>query len=102
MVGRAAGHDEDLLDILQGFRGPVQFVEDHLVTAFVHPAPEGIPDGFGLFVDFLQHEMLEAAFSAASASQVTRKTFLSILWPSRSFTTTLSGSTTAISPSLRM
>ena len=62
VIGGAAGYDKDLVDVLQGFWGPLEFVKGNGVAVLADPAAEGIPDGFGLFVDFLQHEVFKAAF----------------------------------------
>ncbi len=61
VVGGAAGGDEDVVDAVEAFFRPAQVVEvDRAV--FVQMNLHGIMDSLGLFVNFFQHEMREAAF----------------------------------------
>ena len=56
MVGGAAGSDEDIVNVIEAFFSPVQVRECNgavLVQVNLH----GVSDCFGLFEDFLQHEM---------------------------------------------
>ena len=57
----AAGRDIDLLQLAEIVVGDVHLVEEHLARVERDAAQRGIADGARLLVDFLQHEMLEAA-----------------------------------------
>ena len=85
MISRAAGYNEDLLQVLEGFCSPVQFTERDLVAVPAHPAPQGIPDRLGLFVDFLQHEVFEAALFSCFSIPVHPEHFLVDLLPVQVF-----------------
>lgn len=60
MVGGAAGDDEDLLDLAEVVVGKPLLVEDDMSVNEV--AAEGVGECLRLFGDFLQHEVVVAAF----------------------------------------
>ena len=69
MVGGAAGHYADLgqvpdLILLHTGLGEVDLIVRFslFVLLFPHHGTDGVADRLGLFMDFLDHEMLEAAF----------------------------------------
>ena len=61
VVRRAAGNDKDLLDAPQVRFRPVQLGEIDGSLFLAQAAAHGLADGLRLFVNLLQHEMLEAA-----------------------------------------
>ncbi len=57
----AAGGDVHLLQLAEIVFGDVHLVEEDLAGVERDAAQRGVANGAGLLVDFLQHEMLEAA-----------------------------------------
>ena len=59
MVGRAAGHDAHLADVLDLLPGESDVVQDDLSLS--DAGGDGLAQGLGLLVDLLHHEVLIAA-----------------------------------------
>ena len=76
MVGRTASRDQDFADRVDIFRRPVQFFEVDMFAVFRDAAAHGIFDGLRLFIDFLEHEVFEAAFFSRFGIPVDFKDFL--------------------------
>ena len=75
---RPAGEEHDPLHRAQLGRAHLQAAEMAVAVVVDHAPAEGIADGLRLLVDLLEHEVVEAAFSICSRSQVTSSTFLLI------------------------
>ena len=62
MISGTAGHDKDFIDFAQFFFRPVQLGEADGFCFRIQAAGHGVAQSLGLLIDFLQHEMLKAAF----------------------------------------
>ena len=62
MISGTAGHNKDFIDFTQLLGCPVQLGEADGFCFRIQAASHGIAQSLGLFIDFLQHEMLKAAF----------------------------------------
>ena len=58
-MGRAAGHDVNALQPLQVFPGQLNIIQYH--PPLLNPGADGVPQGPGLLVNLLQHEVGVAA-----------------------------------------
>ena len=76
MVSRAASDDHDLADGFDIFRRPVQFVELDVLAISGDAAAQGILESLRLFVDFLQHEVVEAALFSCFSVPIDDKDLL--------------------------
>ena len=61
MVRRTAGNDENLVHAVQERLVPCKLLQNHRTLILLDTRRERCTDCFRLFVDFLQHEMLETA-----------------------------------------
>ena len=61
MISSATGNDENLIDIAHFLRSPVQLGEGDELAISVQATGHSVAHSLGLFIDFLQHEMLKAA-----------------------------------------
>ena len=62
MISGTAGHNKDFIDFTQLLGCPVQLGEADGFCFRVQTACHGVAQSLRLFIDFLQHEMLKAAF----------------------------------------
>ena len=74
MVRRSAGHNEDLVDVPDLLIRHVQVPQHHLTT--LDAGGSGLPDGTGLLVDLLEHEVLVPALLGGGHVPVHMAVFL--------------------------
>ena len=60
VIGRAAGHDINPLEVGQIPYGQADVVQNN--AAIPDPGADGVPDSLGLLMNLLEHEVLVAAF----------------------------------------
>src|SRR5690606_39660472 len=58
---RTTGHDDDAVGLTQFIGNIIQAAQRNMTLVGIEPATQRVADGRGLFMDFLQHEMVEVA-----------------------------------------
>ncbi|MNJ57350.1 hypothetical protein D3C77_529360 [compost metagenome] len=72
---RTTGHDVNAVQAAYFFRCQLQFGKYNLTSAFVDPPSHRVTISLRLLVNFLQHEMIEAAFFCGHCIPIDRNHF---------------------------